>query len=102
MNILRYQTRYSSTHTVFGEAQFYLRFDMYILLNILLVALGPILVVLLGYSLYRSQKIHSGWRGWGRFPLALVLGIAIGAVSTGWYSEYNPMASGFFAIKPPF
>ncbi|KIM32383.1 hypothetical protein M408DRAFT_218052 [Serendipita vermifera MAFF 305830] len=76
---------------VFGEAQFYLRFDLYIVLNILLIALGPIIVVLLGYSLYRSHKIHSGWRGWGRFPLALVLGIAMGVLSTGWYSEYNPM-----------
>jgi hypothetical protein len=78
---------------VFGEAQFYLRFDMFILFNSLLVSLGPVLVILLGYSLYRRHKLYSGRRGWGRFPLALVIGIAFGALCSGWYTEYNPMVS---------
>jgi hypothetical protein len=78
---------------VFGDAQFYLRFDMFILLNVLLVSLGPVLVILLGYSLHRSHKLHSEWRGWGRFPLALLTGVAFGAFCSGWYTEYNPMVS---------
>ncbi|KAG8763923.1 hypothetical protein FRC15_007826, partial [Serendipita sp. 397] len=76
---------------VFGESLFYLRYDMFILFNILLVACGPVFVVLLGYSLHRSHKIYSGWRGWGRFPLAFGIGLAVAAACIAWYIEYNPM-----------
>ncbi|KAG8834684.1 hypothetical protein FRC17_007769 [Serendipita sp. 399] len=76
---------------VFGESLFYLRYDMFILLNALLVLLGPVFVVLLGYSLHRSHKIYAGWRGWGRFPLAFGIGVVVAGACIGWYIEYNPM-----------
>lgn len=72
---------------------FYLRYDFYLLLNILLVVLGPILVALLGYSLSRNRKLLFGWRGWGRFPLAFLIGVLAAGSSMAWYTEHNPMVS---------
>jgi len=68
---------------------------MFLLLNILLVVFGPVLFGLLAYSLHKSNKLHSERRGWGRFPLALVIGIAFGVLCSVWYAEYNPMVSYF-------
>jgi hypothetical protein len=74
---------------------FYMRFDLYIVMNILLVVLGPILVILLGYSLHKSKKLYLGWRGWGRFPMALALGVLCAAICSGLIIKWNPMVSCF-------
>ncbi|CAG7854086.1 Vacuolar membrane protease {ECO:0000250/UniProtKB:P38244} {ECO:0000305}; AltName: Full=FXNA-related family protease 1 {ECO:0000250/UniProtKB:P38244} [Serendipita indica DSM 11827] len=76
---------------VFGEGWFYMRSDLFMVFNILLIVLGPIFVILLGWSLHRSHKLYVGLRGWGRFPVALILGVLVAGVCIGWYGEYNPM-----------
>ncbi|PVF98565.1 Zn-dependent exopeptidase [Serendipita vermifera] len=76
---------------IFGETMFYMRFDLFIVMNVLLVILGPILVILLGYSLHKSKKLYLGWRGWGRFPAALAIGILSAAICAGLILEWNPM-----------
>ena len=77
-----------------------MRSDLFMVFNILLIVLGPILVILLGWSLHRSNKLYAGWRGWGRFPAASVLGALVVGVCVGWYGEYNPMVSRRHVQKP--
>lgn len=78
---------------------FYLRYDFYVLFNLFLILVGPVLVGLLGYSLHRSQKIPFGKRGWGRFPISFLVGIGLTAASIGWYADMNPMVSPDLPLK---
>ncbi|CAG8604049.1 3297_t:CDS:2 [Acaulospora colombiana] len=55
-------------------------------------------VILLGHSLHKSKKLYLGWRGWGRFPAALAIGILGGAICAGLITEWNPMVASIFCF----
>lgn len=70
-----------------------MRSDIFIVFNILLLLLGPVVVAFLAYSLHRSRKIYFTLRGSFRFLLGLIIGIVMAGICSAWYAENNPLVS---------
>lgn len=93
-------------HLVFAEAWVVLRLHLWLLLNIILVSISPISVGGMVFLVHRKRKLHWGKRGWGRLPLAFVLGAASCLVLCVWLNTVNTEVShcpslGMFLTERP-
>lgn len=75
--------------SVFTEAWVVLRLHLWLVLNIILVSISPISVGAMVYLVYKKRKLHWGKRGWGRLPLAFVIGTTSCFVLTLWLDVAN-------------
>ncbi|KZT43625.1 hypothetical protein SISSUDRAFT_1040091 [Sistotremastrum suecicum HHB10207 ss-3] len=65
---------------LFGEVLLVISFRTMTIINIVLLAVGPVLTLLLIVLASKNRKLYWGKQGWFRFPLSLVLsaGVSIG------------------------
>ncbi|KAF8323030.1 Zn-dependent exopeptidase [Clavulina sp. PMI_390] len=75
---------------VLGEALVVLKLQSYFIINVVILTLGPISVLILGAFATRANKLYWTWHGWLRFPLALVLSVALEMVLIIGYNKVNP------------
>jgi hypothetical protein len=92
--------------SVFAEAWVVLRLHLWLLLNIILVSISPISVGGMVYLVHKKRKLHWGKRGWGRLPLAFVIGAASCLALSLWLNTVNaevsnPRCLGLFLTDNP-
>ena len=79
--------------TVFAEAWVVLPLHLWLILNITLVSVSPISIGGMVYLVHKKRKLHWGKRGWGRLPLAFIIGAASCVSLTLWLNIVNPEVS---------
>lgn len=79
--------------SVFAEAWVVMRLNHWLLLNIILASVSPILVGGVLFLVHKKRKLHWGKRGWGRLPLAFVIGAASCLVLSMWLNTVNTEVS---------
>lgn len=62
---------------VFGEALFVAPVQTFFVVDTVMLVVTPIILFLLLFGLAKSRKLNLGKRGWGRFPVSIVLSTAI-------------------------
>ena len=66
-----------------------------LIVNVLLLILGPIASIILGYFAIRANKLYWPWHGWIRFPIAIALSVALAIALFSSYARFNPYVSVF-------
>jgi len=79
--------------SVFAEAWVVLQLHLWLVLNIILVSISPISVGGMVYLVHKKRKLRWGKRGWGRLPLASVIGAASCFALTLWFHSVNAEVS---------
>ncbi|KAK7204209.1 hypothetical protein BZA70DRAFT_281812 [Myxozyma melibiosi] len=62
---------------LFGEALFVAPVQTFFVVDTVLLVVTPIILFLLLFGLAKSRKLNLGKRGWGRFPVSIVVSTAI-------------------------
>ncbi|KAK9468401.1 hypothetical protein V1512DRAFT_259389 [Lipomyces arxii] len=62
---------------LFGSALFVAPVQTFFIVDTVMLVVSPIILFLLLFGLAKSRKLNMGKRGWGRFPLAIILSTAI-------------------------
>jgi hypothetical protein len=62
---------------VFGSALFVAPVQTFFIVDTVMLIVTPIILFLLLFGLAKSRKLNLGRRGWGRFPLSIVVSTAI-------------------------
>lgn len=81
------------SRSVFAEAWVVMRLNHWLLLNIILVSISPILVGGVLFLIHKKRKLHWRKRGWGRLPLAFVSGAGSCLVLSVWLNTVNTEVS---------
>ncbi|KAK9479396.1 hypothetical protein V1514DRAFT_351445 [Lipomyces japonicus] len=62
---------------LFGEALFVAPVQTFFIVDTVMLVVTPIILFLLLFGLAKSRKLNVGRRGWGRFPLSIIVSTAI-------------------------
>ena len=73
-----------------------------LIINIVLLTVGPIAVVALGYFATKANKLYWPWHGWIRFPIALIFNVALAIALIFCYAKFNPYVSVLFTSLDSF
>jgi len=79
--------------SVLGEGLVVLSRRTALIINIVVLVIGPIAAVILGYFATRANKLYWPWHGWIRFPIAVILSVGLVTALIFGYGEINPYVS---------
>jgi hypothetical protein len=79
--------------SVLGEGFVVLSMRTALMVNIVLLIVGPIASIILGYFATRVNKLYWPWHGWIRFPVAIIFSVALAIALIFSYARFNPYVS---------
>lgn len=78
---------------VYGLTMVVLEQKTMMILNIIMLAVGPVLVGVMIFFLQGKKKLNWSKDGWFRFPLALLFGVAATMALAFVYAKFSPLVS---------